>query len=278
VRDGPSVRARRYDLRIVSHTGSNTEIVCALGCADLLVGVDDHSDFPVEVVRALPRIGPDLGVDVERVKALEPDLVLTSLTVPGHERVVAALERAGLPLLVLSPRSLADVYGDVERIARALGVEERGRALASRMRDELRAPADAPAARPPACPILVEWWPKPVIVPGKRSWVTDMLAIAGGVNPWADRDCESTPVGDDEVVAAAPRAIVVSWCGVEPEKLRPDVVRRRDAWRGVPAIAEDRVYCVPEAWMGRPGPRLVDGVRALRDIVAAVSEPRDTRR
>jgi iron complex transport system substrate-binding protein len=254
-------------VRIVSHTCSNTEIVCALGCADLLVGVDDHSDYPVEVVRALPRIGPDLGVDVERVKQLEPDLVLSSLTVPGHEKVVAALERAGLPLLVLEPKSLADVYVDVEKIARALGVEARGRELAARMREELRLASEASGSRPP---ILVEWWPKPVIVPGKRSWVTDMLAIAGGANPWAARDCESTPVGDDEVIAAAPQAIVVSWCGVEPEKLRPDVVRRRQAWRDVPAIANDRVYCVPEAWMGRPGPRLVEGVRALRAVVRDV--------
>ena len=255
-------------MRIVSHTCSNTEIVCALGCADLLVGVDDHSDYPDEVVRGLPRIGPDLGVDVERVKQLEPDLVLTSLTVPGHEKVVAALERAGLPLLVLAPRSLPDVFLDIEKIARALGVEERGRELASRMREELRFAPQASTVRPP---ILVEWWPKPVIVPGKRSWVTDMLAIAGGANPWAERDCESTPVGDDEVISAAPQAIVVSWCGIEPKNLRPDVVRRREAWRDVPAIANDRVYCVPEAWMGRPGPRLVDGVRALRAIVRDVS-------
>lgn len=64
-------------MRIVSHTCSNTEIVCALGCADMLVGVDDHSDYPVEVVRDLPRIGPDLVVNVERVKRLDPDLVLS---------------------------------------------------------------------------------------------------------------------------------------------------------------------------------------------------------
>jgi iron complex transport system substrate-binding protein len=255
-------------MRIVSHTCSNTEIVCALGCADLLVGVDDHSDYPVEVVSRLPRIGPDLGVDVERVKELAPDLVLSSLTVPGHEKIVAALARAGLPLLVLAPKSLPDVYVDVEKIARALGVEERGRALAAWMREELRFAPETSTSHPP---ILVEWWPKPVIVPGKRSWVTDMLVVAGGANPWAACDCESTPVGDDDVIAAAPQAIVVSWCGIEPEKLRPDVVRRREAWRDVPAVANDRIYCVPEAWMGRPGPRLVDGVRALRTIVRDVS-------
>ncbi len=254
-------------MRVVSHTCSNTEIVCALGCADLLVGVDDHSDYPVEVVRGLAKIGPDLGVDVERVKRLEPDLVLTSLTVPGHERIVEALERAGLPTLVLAPKSLEDVYGDVERIAGALGVEARGRALAAEMRVALAHPVAEPASRPR---ILVEWWPKPVIVPGKHSWVTDMLRIAGAANPWGNLDCQSTPVGDDDVISAAPEAIVVSWCGIEPRNLRPDVVRRRDAWRSLPALVGDHVYCIPEALMGRPGPRLIAGVAALREIAAAV--------
>ena len=109
-----------------------------------------------------------------------------------------------------------------------------------------------------------------MIVPGKRSWVSDMLAIAGGVNPWAESDCESISVSDDEVIAAGPEAIVVSWCGIEPEKLRPDVVRRRRAWHSLPAIEHDRIHCIPEAWMGRPGPRLVDGVHALRAIIADV--------
>ena len=202
------------------------------------------------------------------MKALRPDLVLTSLTVPGHEKVVAGLERAKIPLLVLAPKSLADVYGDVEQIAAALGVDQRGHELASRMRAELNGLQSAVREAPP---VLVEWWPRPVIVPGKRSWVTDMLAIAGAVNPWGDRDCESTTVSDEEVVAKRPEAIVVSWCGVEPEKLRPDVVQKRAAWCEVPAIANGRIYCVPEAWMGRPGPRLVDGVRALRRIVGEVS-------
>jgi len=255
-------------LRVVSHTCSNTEIVCALGCAEMLVGVDDHSDYPVEVVSNLPRIGPDLGVDVERVKQLEPDLVLTSLTVPGHEKIIEALAVAGLPLLVVEPKSLTDVFADIERIACALGVEERGRELANQMRAKTIDDSQSPGTRPA---ILLEWWPKPVIVPGRHSWVSDMVTLAGGVNPWAKHDCKSTPITDEEVITAAPEAIVLSWCGVKPEKVRPDVVQRRAAWRHVPAVAKGRIYCVPEAWMGRPGPRLVEGLRAIRAIVTQVT-------
>ncbi len=100
-------------MRIVSLACSNTEIVHALGCADLLVGVDDHSDFPEALVSSLPRLGPDLDPDLDRVAALRPDLVLATLTVPGHERVVEGLEARGMPFVAqeVATRSLADAGG-----------------------------------------------------------------------------------------------------------------------------------------------------------------------
>jgi ABC-type hemin transport system substrate-binding protein len=89
-------------MRVVSHSCSNTEIVCALGCAHLLVGVDDHSDYPEDVVAGLPRVGPDLGRRVDEVVALRPDLVLASRRFAAVDpgRVVAqARDRPG-PTLV----------------------------------------------------------------------------------------------------------------------------------------------------------------------------------
>jgi iron complex transport system substrate-binding protein len=253
-------------VRIVSLACSNTEIVCALGCAALLVGVDDHSDYPSDVVSHLPRVGPDLGIDVDRVAALRPDLVLASLTVPGHEKIVERLERAGLPFVAPEPICLRDVYADIRLIAEQLGVSERGEQLVAEMRAELEASAGDAALRPK---LLVEWWPKPVIVPGKQSWVNELLHAAGACNPLAVRDVKSTPITDEEALMLDPDAVVISWCGVKPEKYRPDVVYRRPAWRRLRALERRNVYCVPEAFLGRPGPRLVQGVRALRDIVRA---------
>jgi len=124
-------------MRIVSLACSNTEIVHALGCGHLLVGVDDHSDWPPRLVDPLPKVGPDLDIDVEAVAGLDPDLVLATLTVPGHEKVVAELEDAGLPFIAPEPVSIPDVYRDVRQIAGLLGVEERGEALVAEMREEL---------------------------------------------------------------------------------------------------------------------------------------------
>ncbi len=254
-------------MRVVSLACSNTEIVCALGCAELLVGVDDHSDYPADSLQHLPRVGPDLGIDIQRVAELRPDLVIASLTVPGHENVVAGLQHAGLPFIAPEPTCIEDVFDDVRSIARHLGVAERGERLAAELRAELGEPVEA---RPDAPPVLVEWWPKPVIVPGRDSWVTELLARAGGRNPFADREVKSTPISDDEALAARPEAIVISWCGVRPEKYRPDVVQRRTAWHGLPGMASERIHCVSEEYLGRPGPRMVEGLRRLRAVVAAL--------
>jgi iron complex transport system substrate-binding protein len=250
-------------LRVVSLTCSNTEIVWALGAADSLVGVDDHSDFPAEIVARLPRVGPDLDIDVDRVAALRPDLVLASLTVPGHERIVERLTRARLPFVATEPVSIADVYADVRTIAGLMGLSARAETVVSEMRAEL----DVTEANASGPSILVEWWPKPVIVPGRLSWVSQMLAAAGGRNPLDGEAVKSRPITDDEACALDPDAVVISWCGVPTNKYRPEVVRRRPAWQGLRAVTHDRIYCVPEAYLGRPGPRLVEGVRALRRIV-----------
>lgn len=254
-------------MRIFSHTCSNTEIVCALGCADMLVGVDADSDYPPEVVANLPKPGRDLNLDVEAVQALQPDLVLTSLTVPGHEKVVDALRSAGMVVLVCDPQSLSDVFDDIRRIAAALDVGESGERLVADM--DAAMPTIEPTG--PRPPVLVEWWPKPVIAPCRHSWVTDIITRAGGANPWGQIDAKSTPLETRQVVTAAPAAVVMSWCGVKVQNYRAEIVRRRDGWDTIPAIIANHIRPISEAFLGRPGPRLVEGYRQLRAVIQAAA-------
>ena len=208
-------------------------------------------------------MGPDLGIDVARVAALRPDLVLASLTVPGHERIVERLTTAKLPFFAPEPTSLDDVYDDIRQIAAQLGVASRGAALIADMRREM--PAQPRAHDAPR--LLVEWWPKPVIVPGRQSWVHDLIELAGGSNPFADRHQKSMPIHDHEAALANPDSVIMSWCGVPLNKYRPEIVYRRPAWQDIVALRERRVFPIAEAFLGRPGPRLVQGYQALRDIV-----------
>lgn len=255
-------------MRVVSHTCSNTEIVCALGCARLLVGIDNDSDYPPAIVASLPKLGRDLDLDIAKVLALKPDLVLTSLTVPGHERIVGAIKAAGLHTLVIDPVSLEDVYTSIIRIAQALDVPGKGHALVTAMRNAM-----PPAPRknnPPK--IHIEWWPKPVIVPARQSWVTDIIELAGGVNPWCGHDAKSVEISDADASAAVPDAVVMSWCGVKAENYRTDIVLRRAGWSEIPAVKNHRIFPITEAYLGRPGPRLVEGYKALRTVVTECTQ------
>lgn len=253
-------------MRIVSHSCSNTEIICALGCADYLVGVDDHSDYPETVVSKLPKVGADLDVDPDKVTALKPDLVIASDTVPGHDGVIENLKKIGVPIITIAPRRLSDISHNIQSIADAIGVSKSGRQLAQQFRDQLNQYTVNHVRRRPK--VLVEWWPKPVIVPGRYSWVTELIQLAGGVNPWADENCQSRGISTEEAQQVNPDFIVMSWCGVKQKNYRSEIVKRREGWQNINAIKHDNIFPISEAYLGRPGPRLITG---LQKITAALS-------
>ncbi len=248
-------------MRIVSHSCSNTEIICALGCADYLVGVDDHSDYPADIVDNLPKVGPDLDVDPDKVIALKPDLIIASDTVPGHDQVISRLSDCDIPILVRAPRCLQDIAADFIKIAQVLGVPERGHQLADQFLEQLDSLTASRLEQPQK--VLVEWWPKPVIVPGRQSWATSLIQLAGGINPLADDDCQSRPISTEEAQQFNPDVIVMSWCGVPERNYRPNIVSRREGWEDISAVRNHRIVAISEAFLGRPGPRLVTGLKKL---------------
>jgi iron complex transport system substrate-binding protein len=257
----------RKAVRIVSLCPSNTEIVAALGRASELVGLDRSSDWPPDIT-ALPRVGPDLDVDVDAIAALRPDLVLSSSSVPGMEGNLDRLDAAGVPHVVVDAQSIDGVYASILLVGRLLGEGSRARAVVATMRAELdaiRAGAISRARRPR---VYLEWWPKPLIAPGARCWTTEMIAIAGGESLFADRDVRSGIVEAEEVIARAPEVMLTCWCGVPHERQKPGSLASRPGWEELPAARAGRVFAAEERFFGRPGPRVVEGARWLNAILS----------
>lgn len=253
-------------MRIVSICPSNTEIACVLGLEHLLVGLDRSSDFP-ESVQGLPRVGPDLNVDVAAIVALKPDLVLSSLSVPGMEQNLANLDAAGVPHLVLDAQSIAGVFASIRLLGRLLGRGPAAEAVVSSMQARLeiaRARATTLTYRPI---VFLEWWPKPVIVPGRHCWTTEMIALAGGVSAFAELDVRSTPVHNHEVPPRQPDMLLTCWCGVPHERQVPGKMAEREGWQDIPGVIAGELHAAPERYFGRPGPRLVDGVEWLQGLI-----------
>ena len=256
--------------RIVSVCPSNTEILCALGLQDRLVGIDDCSDWPPEV-QGKARVGLDLQIDAAKVAALEPDLVVASLSVPGMEQVVASLEARKLPILVLNAKRLPEIWSDIalvgERTGRVREATELLHGLQKRVAAVRARCEDAPRLK-----LYLEWWPRPLIAPTQKSWFNDMAEAVNAENIFADHPGESAPVTDADVLARAPDHVLLCWCGTLQRKQDPAKVKTRPGWEQLAAVREGRVAALDEGLFGRPGPRVVDGIEVLAKTVRPITK------
>jgi len=254
--------------RIVSIAPSNTEILHALGLGRRIVGVDRWSDYPPGVLR-LPTVGSDLRVDVERVVALAPELVVASLHVPGMQDNLPAFERAGLAYLAVGGVGLEGVWQDMRVIGRYLGRDARAAALIDGTRQRMAAVTASTASRRAENPRpRVHWeWSAHPFVAARRSWITELLEMAGGQNVYSDLDVESIRVSPADAIARQPDVIVACWCGM---RTPPSVERilARPGWQDTPAVRHGRVAVVKEDLFGRPGPRLALGLEQLAGLLA----------
>jgi iron complex transport system substrate-binding protein len=255
---GPIKNARR----IVSISPSNTEILHALGLGRRIVGVDDWSDYPPRASK-LPKLGSDLHVDIERVLALEPDVIIASLHVPGMQANVAAFESAGLAYVALGGQGLEGVWHDMRTIGHYFDRAARAEALIQRTQQRMQAVARLTRESGKRPRVHWEWSAHPVVA-ARRSWITEMLCMAGAENAYADLDVESVRVTPDEAVARDPDVVVACWCGAR--KL-PTLERIRNRWDG--RLRDKPTAVFAEDLFGRPGPRLADGVERLAALLRA---------
>jgi iron complex transport system substrate-binding protein len=253
--------------RVITLCPSNTELVDALGCFDRVVACDVSSDYPPQTAE-LERLGHDLAPDLSRIVALAPDLVVSSLTVPGMERVVTGLRARGIRQLVLAPSSLSDVMEGAAVASQALGVPERGADLIHRLEAERRE-LQLSAAQRPMRRVYLEWWPKPMFTPGRDCYSNELIALAGGVNVFGRRAGASVQIEPHELVQAAPDVCFVSWCGVRADKLDPKNLQKRSGLEQLAAARAGRVYPLDEAFSGRPGPRVLEAARIMARAISA---------
>ncbi|HEU4963102.1 MAG TPA: cobalamin-binding protein [Bacilli bacterium] len=249
--------------RIVSICPSNTELLDALGLMDRVVGVDDYSDWPVEKVKDLPKLGPDLNIDMDKLQALEPDLVIASLSVPGMEKNVERLEALGIAHLVLNPKSIDEIYGDLLTLGQACGVEERARDVIASLQARVAAVQEKVQHRKHTPKVFWEWWPRPIFTPGAANWLTPISDLAGATNLFADQPGDSYTATHEEVIERRPDFIFAVWCGVHADKVKPSMITEREGYAAIPAVANEQVHVLEEGLYCRPSQRLFQGLEEL---------------
>ena len=247
--------------RLISICPSNLEALWALGCFDRVIACEDSSDYPPEVTQ-LERLGPDLGPDLDRIAALEPDLVVSSLSVPGMERNVTGLRARGIPQLVLAPRSLANVLAELELLGRVLGVEPQAAKVIADMHTQIAAlKRDASQLEPAR--VYLEWWPRPMFTPGSACYSNELIALAGGINVFGEQPGSSLEISTQQLIAAQPELCFISWCGVALDKLDLRRLIDRPGLEQLHAAQRGHVYPLDERFSGRPGPRMLEAARVM---------------
>ncbi|CUS37891.1 ABC-type transport system periplasmic binding protein [Candidatus Nitrospira nitrosa] len=286
-------------MRICSLIPGATEVIVALGLEDQLVGISHECDFPPSIHRVPVMIqslvdaehSTSSGVD-QRVKDLvrtghqlyqlreeaflqaRPDLILTqdlchvcSVTPDQLTRAMQLLQRHP-ELLILSPTTLEDMIHDIERIADAVGAVPKGEALVATLRDRLervRLRTEKVAVRPRV--VCLEWL-DPLYVAGH--WVPEMVDLAGGYNVLGSKNSPSYQTTWDEVATAQPDVVIVMPCGYSVDRTLNELRQAgsiQAAWQRAQASWSDMYLVDAGSYFSRPGPRLIDGVELLADIL-----------
>jgi iron complex transport system substrate-binding protein len=243
--------------RVVTLLPSLTEVVCALGQCDRLVGVDRYSDFPAQV-RALPQLGGGLDPNIEGVVALRPDVVLMATS----SRAVQRLESLGLKVVALEPHNAADVQRVIARVGEVLGAPD-----ALRLWREIDAGVDAaaasiaPAARNTRVYFEVGRGP---YAAGEASFIGETLARLGVKNIVPRSEGPFPKINPEFVVRADPDLIMIS------QNAAPQL-EQRPGWASLRALREGRL-CVfspqDSAVLVRPGPRMAQAARLMAECIA----------
>lgn len=243
-------------MKIASLQPSVSIILDRLGCLDSLVACTRYclEAVPLLRERMVAVVRDSWSTSAEELLAVRPDLVIAS--VPYRQESLAAILKAGCPVLALAPHSLADIEQDIRLIASVVSAGERGEAIVAAMRSEIAAVRRA--TEPLACKPLVycEEWGKPLI--HSQLWVKELVEAAGGVFLG-----EPGRITTAEAVAAAdPQVVIAAWCGAG-DRVPLEKLASRDGWADLRGVREGRVYCIPDEWLNTPAPTLVDGLRSL---------------
>ena len=276
---GRELRLERPPARIVTLAPSLTELVFAAGGGAAIVAVDSSSDFPA-AARAIPRIGDVTRVDVERLVALKPDLVVVWRH--GNTlRELDQLEAAGIPLFRLGPQRLDEVVAAIERLGQVLGTEATAQPAAAAMRARLAALRQRHAGEAPVR-VFYQVWASPLMTINRRQIVSEVIELCGGRNVFAELAPLVPQVAVESVLAADPEAIFTADERGSTTLLRRDVEAPAfAAWRRHSRLAALRgrwLYVLNGDAISRQGPRIVEGASAVCGALDEVRRERASAR
>jgi|Deesub1362B_J571_1020462.scaffolds.fasta_scaffold03222_4 iron complex transport system substrate-binding protein len=260
VRDevGRKVRVPRSPRRIISLAPSITECLYALGAGQSVVGVTRFSNYPPEAA-SLPKVGSYVHVDLEHVISLRPDLII-AIRDGNPKEVVARLERMGLPVFVVDPRSVEDLF----RTLRGLGALVGRRGQAEELVEDLQRRLDRIRREVQGKPrprVLLQIGVDPLVSVGDSTLQGQLIELAGGQNIAGDGPILYPILSMERVLEADPDVILVSSMVGEAGSRR--ALREWSRWPTLQAVRKGRVHLIDGDLIDRPSPRILEGLENM---------------
>jgi iron complex transport system substrate-binding protein len=253
--DGRTVTLPQPAARIVSLAPHATELLFAAGAGARIVGTIRYSDYP-EAAKRIPRIGDERMLDIERIAALRPDLLVVWRN-GNPERQLEQLRRLGIPIFYSQPRHLPDIPDSIERLGQLAGTAPAAEAAAAAWRGRYDALARR-HARQPTVRLFYQVWDKPLYTLNGEHIVSDAIRLCGGENIFADLKPAAPAVSIEAVLQADPEAIVGS-----AETGASGGVGIWKAYPNLTAVRRGNLLDVDGTLLNRPGPRMLDGAAQL---------------
>ena len=288
-----------HNKRIISLLPAATEIICALGLSDNLVGRSHECDYP-ESVKALPicsdakflpgaksaQIDQQVKeiltealsiyeIDKALIQSLKPDVIITqaqcevcAVSLKDVEEALSNLVSAETKIISLESNTLADIFREIKEISVILDVEEAGNTLIEDLEERIDLIKHKLKFFPAKLKVALIEWLSPIMVAG--NWIPELVEIAGGTPLLAENGKHSPFVEWQQIYDANPDILIVASCGFSIARTLQeiDLLLNLPGWRDLEAVKNNRVYIADgNAYFNRSGPRIVDTIEILAEII-----------
>jgi iron complex transport system substrate-binding protein len=250
-------------LRIISLAPNVTEMLFALGLQDCIVGVTDYCDWPPEA-KGIECVGGLGAPNIEKLLTIAPDLVIATDFENKHMR--GLIRSAGVQLLELEINTIEEVFESLVEIGQLCRCQERAARLVAELRSRLQQITDtikekSLSGRPR---VFVEIWHDPVTTAGAKSFIDDVIRLAGGVNVAHEISSPYVYINPEKVIEWDPDVILTSYMISADDTAGP--IEKRIGWSEISAVKQGRIISdIPAEFILRPGPRIVEGIKILSD-------------
>ena len=283
--------------RVLSLLSSTTEVVCALGCADQLVGRSHECDYPPEVMNLPICTKPKFNIDGSSIevdgqvksilqnalsvyyinedllKKLKPDIILTqsqcevcAVSETDVQSVVKNITGINPDIISVEPNSIKDIFSDIKIIAEVLNVVDRGADLIDFMKNRMRVLKKSYDIKSGPTVAAIEWI-NPLMAAG--NWVPELIEMAGGVNLFGEAGKHSPWMNYQDLIEKNPQTIIIMPCGYNIQKsiVEIDSLIKQKGWEELSAVKNDKVYITDgNQFFNRPGPRIIESLEILIEI------------